>query len=63
MTEQWEKVNSENDGSATDRLRVPGGWLYRCTSFCGDAFGFAMVFVPAPISAEVDLGGIHGLTK
>jgi hypothetical protein len=67
MTKQWETVvqqpNSEAEASKTERLAVPGGWLYR--TFANGYFG--MAFVPAPITTEVDLGidlgGLHGHTK
>jgi hypothetical protein len=36
----WEDV----DGNETDRLRVPGGWLYRYVNFDAPA----LVFVPVP---------------
>lgn len=39
-THEWEPV-----GSDTERMRVPGGWLYRYTSASGDV---ALVFVPTP---------------
>ena len=43
MTERkevWEKINDD-----TQRLVVPGGWIYRTYHFRG---GWSMVFVPNP---------------
>jgi hypothetical protein len=52
MKAEWEKVYDANtrELDVTDRLRVPGGWLYR-TTVSTDEFGSApievvMVFVP-----------------
>ena len=58
---RWEYVDTDNratrsdDGDVTDRLRVPGGWIYRSSLYregnydgndCPDRM--AMVFVPDP---------------
>jgi hypothetical protein len=46
----WEEVKFLND-VITDRLRVPGGWLYRVTmdpTFNDGLGGFNVVFVPMP---------------
>ena len=40
----WEKIHSTVT-ETTDRLEVPGGWIYRCTF---TSFGLAMVYVPDP---------------
>jgi len=49
----WEEAASAEEGDYTERLRVPGGWLYRCwmrTSGIGDdtAIALATTFVPDP---------------
>jgi hypothetical protein len=43
---KWEFVNEE-EGSYTERLDVPGGWLYRMVLKESEA-NFAVVFVPRP---------------
>jgi hypothetical protein len=48
----WELVHSTSD-TFSDRLRVPGGWLYRVvtnTHYIGIAYGTVVntVFVPMP---------------
>jgi hypothetical protein len=44
----WELVNQRRDGDYTERLQVPGGWLYRTSLLLGDvvAPAVAMTFVP-----------------
>ncbi len=61
---KWENVCWQNDrdrrdepASQTHRLRVPGGWLYRCmvkTVKARDRYGMevSMCFVPALLDAE-----------
>lgn len=46
-SKEWEKVCVESPSSITDRLRVPGGWLYRCLTVSRghDILG-PMCFVP-----------------
>jgi len=47
----WEEIDSEDD-TYTDRLDVPGGWLYRTRVYTGEEEGdrnivsIAMAFVP-----------------
>lgn len=43
MKAEWEEV-ADSYGVATERLRVPSGWIYRT---CYED-GVAMVFVPDP---------------
>jgi hypothetical protein len=43
---KWEVVSAPHDDDVTDRLVVPGGWIYR-TSTYGDR-SVALVFVPDP---------------
>jgi hypothetical protein len=43
----WETV-VENNASFTSRLRVPGGWLYRCRYALDGVLGVNIVFVPMP---------------
>jgi thiol-disulfide isomerase/thioredoxin len=40
---EWEDVTK-----GTQRLRVPGGWVYGCGVDLGDTSNFGMVFVPMP---------------
>ena len=42
---EWESVVESEPYTATDRLRVPGGWLYRVTR---DHPAVALAFVPDP---------------
>jgi hypothetical protein len=42
---QWEVVEEE---SHTERLKVPGGWVYRIR----DDSGSAVVFVPEPVKNQ-----------
>lgn len=47
----WELVTDTRDVEATDRLEVPGGWLYRTLIIPYTEDGntaVAMVFVPRP---------------
>ena len=49
MTDKWELVQRQGN-IETERLGVPGGWLYRCT-FSGGFSPFAtMTFVPEPVT-------------
>jgi sugar/nucleoside kinase (ribokinase family) len=43
---KWERVAED-----TDRLPVPGGWLYRTKQYAGAGGGYnvALCFVPAPV--------------
>jgi hypothetical protein len=44
---EWEDVVSPNTGDYTERLAVPGGWLYRtCLDGREPDVAVAMVFVP-----------------
>lgn len=47
---EWELLGgSLAEGMVTDRMRVPGGWLYRVTSYEPDApVSISMVFVSLP---------------
>ena len=52
-TPTWETVTADRDSSTyTDRLAVPGGWLYRCTkTLWGVAhpnIAISTTFVPDP---------------
>ena len=38
----WEPIQI-NEDDKTERLRIQGGWLYRCVS----SYGVALVFVPS----------------
>jgi hypothetical protein len=47
----WEEAAVAEDGDYTERLRVPGGWLYRCWMRPSGASGdegvvLAITFVP-----------------
>lgn len=42
----WEKLNEDKDGTKTDRLKVPGGWLYRTRTFFTKGSTPALAFVP-----------------
>jgi hypothetical protein len=49
----WEDVASDRVGDYTERLRVPGGWLYRVVFHSNlggkdDQIGVALAFVPKP---------------
>jgi len=44
----WEKITSDDEGDYTDRLRVPGGWIY-CSRIHDAKVAMAMVFVPMAI--------------
>lgn len=46
MSNVWENVADDEDNLRTERLRVPGGWLYRTSRLGFSVFGVAMVFVP-----------------
>jgi hypothetical protein len=48
MESKWELVDDER--GQTDRLKIPGGWLYRTTvsDRDSDVVPAAMVFVPDP---------------
>jgi len=54
--EEWQDVASPRAGDYTERLRVPGGWLYRIvvdarclnSDATNDTLAVALVFVPAP---------------
>lgn len=54
----WENVNANTErGDCTDRMKVPGGWIYRTVVFTDSADGFAtvalsMVFVPTRAGIE-----------
>ena len=59
---KWERVNTESSRGPrqatayTDRLKVPGGWLYRCavrTLKAQNQYGeeISMCFVPDPPEA------------
>jgi hypothetical protein len=43
----WEDVSSPETGDHLERIRVPGGWLYRTIRSKGP-IAVAMCFVPAP---------------
>ena len=54
MSAEWEGVASEG----TDRLEVPGGWLYRCAVTLNSHAGIhsvvmSMAFVPKPIEKSI----------
>ena len=43
----WEKVRDSAPGDYLDRMKVPGGWLYRTVVFSeNESIGAAMCFVP-----------------
>lgn len=49
----WEIV-SESKGENTERMPVPGGWIYRTVIYPyheGESASVAMVFVPVPVVA------------
>lgn len=59
---EWERVNTESSRhprratAYTDRLKVPGGWIYRCavrTRKAQNQYGeeISMCFVPDPLEA------------
>lgn len=50
MSAEWEKVTDD-----TDRLEVPGGWLYRC-SVTIHSVEVTMVFVPKPVEVAPNHG-------
>jgi hypothetical protein len=55
MTEnKWETVTDE-DWETTQRLMVPGGWLYRTKKIDEDNLAVAMVFVPMTLSQALDI--------
>ena len=47
---EWRECAESEYGRAasnmTERLRVPSGWLYRCTAWAGETATIAMCFVP-----------------
>lgn len=49
---EWEKValnfGSGGTSGATERLKVPGGWLYKNDDNHNGSYGMAMCFVPEP---------------
>lgn len=47
----WESVDGDDGLSATQRIAVPGGWLYRVVWKSGYQEGCGVAFVPAPIIA------------
>lgn len=52
MKVKWEYMEDvDSDHRVTSRLKVPGGWLYRCTWYEDDKPMGAMTFVPAPEKA------------
>jgi hypothetical protein len=55
----WERVNTMN-GIHTERLKVPGGWLYRVFPMTGMGYPVAvsLVFVPIYSPDSVRLKGI-----
>jgi hypothetical protein len=47
----WEDAAASEEGDYTERLRVPGGWLYRCwmqpsSSRSDEGIVLAITFVP-----------------
>lgn len=49
---KWESLTSSTSGSEkTDRLAVPGGWIYR-TRCEGMGAGVSTVFVPYPLTPD-----------
>jgi hypothetical protein len=56
-TDAWEWIEArDNVTAATCRLKVPGGWLYRCrTPF--EAGAIALAFVPEPRTSTKEGGG------
>ena len=54
----WEKISQDDKDEWTERLAVPGGWLYwRMVVFHGDAtttHTATMVFVPTPAISYVE---------
>jgi hypothetical protein len=64
--DKWERVNTEHGRRATeptaytDRLKVPGGWLYRCivkTVKAQNQYGeeISLCFVPDPVEVSDEL--------
>jgi hypothetical protein len=51
MSERWETITDESS-NRLDRIRVPGGWLYRTIVFgagpVGSILSVALAFVPSP---------------
>lgn len=49
---RWELINQRGDSDCTERLPVPGGWLYRTIITPpseGAPESVALVFVPNPL--------------
>ncbi len=57
---KWERVDTEHGRRAmeptayTDRLKVPGGWLYRCIVKTVYAQEISLCFVPDPVEVSGD---------
>lgn len=48
--EKWEDIASPHTNDYLERIKVPGGWLYRCRIYSEDDnyFTLTMTFVPIP---------------
>jgi hypothetical protein len=65
----WVPVDFNGIGSRTERMAVPGGWLYRTMlwSSSGVDVAAAMVFVPSPIqgpaTVQLSADDIHAMSR
>ena len=53
MNEHWENVADDGHESSMERLRVPGGWIYRSRTWGGETGeAMAICFVPEKTKSE-----------
>lgn len=45
---KWENIGEESDTSITERMKVPGGWLIKCTETEQENNTVALTFYPDP---------------
>ncbi len=45
---KWEDLDSDDTNSTTERMKVPGGWLIRCTEIGQENFAVSVTFYPDP---------------
>ena len=54
----WETINCD-----TQRLAVPGGWIYRVTYYEGPHALMAATFVPAPTLSQMSAAGNYAIIE